>query len=197
MQSALTPITHLRVVPAFSPGRLVRAPVCGSSDGRHMRLLTLIPLPAAIGAMVAAVPAALLLRPESAMPQERAAEAPLPAGDAPAFLMASVQPIDAPRAWATIYHAVEQCAGKTGDFDRIHWAVMNAPLEGPKGATFAFTVGQRIVLVRGDTTYLRHEMLHHILQTAGWQPRALEPGEHYAVPDLHPMPLFGLCTGGH
>ena len=84
-----------------------------------------------------------------------------------------------------------------GDYDAIQWSVMEAPLHGPKGPTYAFTVGRRIVLVRGDTTYLRHEMLHHILEVSGWQPRALEPGEHYTIADLHPMPLFGLCTGGH
>jgi len=122
---------------------------------------------------------------------------PLPAGDAPAFLLASVQPIEAPESWRRIYHEVEQCAGKRGDYDAIRWSVMDAPLQGPKGPTYAFTVGRRIVLVRGDTTYLRHEMLHHILEVSGWQPRAPEPGEHYTIADLHPMPLFGLCTGGH
>ena len=122
---------------------------------------------------------------------------PLPAGDAPAFLLASVQPLKAAASWRRIYHEVEQCAGKRGDYDAIWWSVMQAPLQGPKGATYGFTVGRRIVLVRGDTTYLRHEMLHHILEVSGWQPRALEPGEHYTIADLHPMPLFGLCTGGH
>jgi hypothetical protein len=122
---------------------------------------------------------------------------PLPAGDAPAFLLASVQPVKAPESWRRIYHEVEQCAGRRGDYDAIRWGVMEAPLQGPKGPTYAFTVGRRIVLVRGDTTYLRHEMLHHILEVSGWRPRALEPGEHYTIADLHPMPLFGLCTGGY
>ena len=123
---------------------------------------------------------------------------PFPAGDAPAaFLFASVQPLKAPVAWRRIYHEVERCAGKQGDYDAIRWAVMEAPLLGPKGPTYAFTVGRRIVLVRDDTTYLRHEMLHHILEVSGWRPRLLKPGEHYTIADLHPMPLFGLCTGGH
>ena len=52
------------------------------------------------------------------------------------------------------------------------------------------------IFVRADTTYLRHEMLHHILEVAGWRPRTLKPGERYTIADLHPMPLFGLCTGG-
>ena len=182
-----------------------------------MRVLTLIPSSAAV-AMVALLPAGLLIgaaprtqahsnscQPAVAStavacvdsaPQKATAEAPLPAGDAPAFLFASVQPIKAPDAWRTIYHEVEHCAGKVGDYDQIRWAVIDAPLQGPKGPTYGFTVGSRIVMVRQDTTYLRHEMLHHILQTAGWQPRALKPGEHYTIPDLHPMPLFGLCTGG-
>ncbi len=92
---------------------------------------------------------------------------------------------------------MERCAGKTGNYDAIRWAEMEAPLRGPKGPTYAFTVGRRIVLVRNDTTYLRHEMLHHVLEVSGWHPRALKPGEHYTIADLHPMPLFGLCTGGH
>jgi hypothetical protein len=121
---------------------------------------------------------------------------PLPAGDAPAFLLASVQPLRAPAAWRRLYHEVERCAGKRGSYDAIRWSVMDAPLQGPKGPTYAFTVGQRIVLVRNDTTYLRHEMLHHVLEVAGWHPRPLKPGEHYTIADLHPMPLFGLCTGG-
>jgi hypothetical protein len=129
-------------------------------------------------------------------PQEEADGRPLPAGDAPAFLFASVQPIKAPEMWRTIYHQVERCAGMEGDYDRIRWAVMEAPLQGPKGPTFGFTVGERIVMVRNDTTYLRHEMLHHVLQTAGWQPHSLQPGERYTIADLHPMPLFGLCTAG-
>ena len=162
-----------------------------------MRVLSAIPLSAAIGAMLLLHPGRMYgpTRPAHSEPQEQTAQ-PLPAGDAPAFLFASVQLIHAPEAWRAIYHQVERCAGKVGDYDRIRWAVMEAPLQGPKGPTYGFTVGSRIVLVRSDTTYLRHEMLHHILQTAGWQPRALQPGEHYTIADLHPMPLFGLCTGG-
>jgi hypothetical protein len=120
----------------------------------------------------------------------------LPAGDAPAFLAAAVQPIRAPAEWRRIYRQVERCTGLTGDYDSIRWAVMPAPIQGPKGTTYAFTVDQRIVLVQGDTTYLRHEMLHHILEVAGWRPRTLKDGERYTIADLHPMPLFGLCTAG-
>ncbi|MEA2722995.1 MAG: hypothetical protein QOH59_766 [Gemmatimonadales bacterium] len=155
-----------------------------------MRISTLISLPA-IAATLALLPAA------GSKPRGDTTTRPLPAGDAPAFLFASVQPIKAPDKWRTIYREVERCAGKVGDYDRIRWGVMEAPLMGPKGPTFGFTVGERVVLVRNDTTYLRHEMLHHILQTAGWQPPALRPGEHYTIADLHPMPLFGLCTAGH
>jgi hypothetical protein len=127
-------------------------------------------------------------------PQRETAVRSLPAGDAPAFLFASVQPIKAPQAWRTVYHEVEHCAGMVGDYDQIRWAVMEAPLQGPKGLTYGFNIGSRIVLVRHDTTYLRHEMLHHILQLAGWQPRPLQPGERYSIADLHPMPLFGACA---
>lgn len=179
-----------------------------------MRVLSVIPWSAAFGAIVL-LPAGLLIggAPRTQVhpapcqsrigvacadsePQEGVASRPFPAGDAPAFLFASVQPIKAPEAWRTIYHEVERCAGKVGDYDQVRWAVMDAPLQGPKGPTYGFNVGSRIVLVRQDTTYLRHEMLHHILQIARWEPRLLQPGEHYTIADLHPMPLFGLCTGG-
>ena len=92
-----------------------------------MRVSTVIPLLAAVGAMVALLPAGL------PKPQKGTEERPLPAGDAPAFLFASVQPIRAPEAWRTIYHEVERCAGMVGDYDQIRWAVMDAPLQGPKG----------------------------------------------------------------
>jgi hypothetical protein len=124
-----------------------------------------------------------------------AAAEPMLAGDAPAFLTVSVQPIRAPAEWRNIYREVERCAGLTGNYDSIRWAVMQGPIQGPKGSTYAFTVNQRIVLVQGDTTYLRHEMLHHILEVTGWRPRALKPGERYTIADLHPMPPFGRCTG--
>jgi hypothetical protein len=127
---------------------------------------------------------------------EMSGGAALPAGEAPAFLLAAVQLIEAPGGWREIYHEVEQCAGLAGDYDAINWAVMEAPLQGPDGPTYAFVIGRRIVLVRDDTTYVRHEMLHHILAVGGWRPRTLRPGERYTMADLHPMPLFGLCTGG-
>jgi hypothetical protein len=171
-----------------------------------MRMLPVIPFSAAVGAMVmlagpgaqahshsCRVGAAVACADST---REEAAERALPAGDAPAFLLASVQPLKAPEAWRSVYHEVERCAGKSGDYDRIRWAVMEAPLQGPKGPTYGFNLGDRIVLVRQDTTYLRHEMLHHILQVAGWRPRPLQPGEHYTIAELHPMPLFGLCTAG-
>jgi hypothetical protein len=174
----------------------------------------MIQLSAAIGAMML-LPAGLVVGPSpptlvqsraclsrigvvcaDSKPPERSGERPLPAGDAPAFLFAAVQPIQAPEAWRAIYHEVEHCAAMVGDYDQIRWAVMEAPLQGPKGPTYGFNVGSRIVLVRQDTTYLRHEMLHHILQVAGWQPRPLQPGEQYTIADLHPMAVFGPCTAG-
>ncbi|HEX5831427.1 MAG TPA: hypothetical protein VFY16_10635, partial [Gemmatimonadaceae bacterium] len=98
-------------------------------------------------------------------------------------------------AWRAIYAEVEACAARRGNFDAIRWAVMAAPLRGPDGPTYAFTHGDRIVLVQGDTTYLRHEMLHHILETSGWRPRPLAEGEQYTIEDLHPAPMFDACTG--
>jgi hypothetical protein len=182
-----------------------------------MRVLSVIPLSAAVRAMAALFLAGLLIGVASetqaqsnpcrsrigAAPvacadselQHRAGERPLPAGDAPAFLFAAVQPITAPESWRAVYHEVERCAGMAGDYDQVRWAVMEAPLQGPRGLTYGFNVGSRIVLVRQDTTYLRHEMLHHILQVGGWQPTTLRPGESYSIADLHPMPLFGVCVG--
>lgn len=151
----------------------------------------------ATGLLIASLVFGLALNAHGAVRQPTVASVAIPAGDAPVFLLASVQPLSAPASWRRIYHEVEQCAGRRGDYDAIRWGVMEAPLQGPKGPTYAFTVGRRIVLVRGDPTYLRHEMLHHILEISGWHPRALKPGEHYTIADLHPMPLFGLCTGGH
>jgi hypothetical protein len=148
-----------------------------------------------IGIVVAALAAASL--PGAAQDTHPAPMQPLPAGDAPEYLRAFVQPIVAPVAWRRIYHEVERCAGTSGDYARVRWAVMAAPLSGEKGPTYAFTIRDRIVLVRNDTTYLRHEMLHHILQVSGWNPRPLGKGEHYSVADLHPQPPFGRCTGGH
>jgi hypothetical protein len=165
------------------------------SDGAIMRLLAVLPSLAVAGVVLTAS----ALAPRVGAPHHaevRPRPQPFPAGDAPAFLLASVQPMTPPAAWRTIYHQVEQCAGKRGDYDAVRWSVMEAPLQGPKGPTYAFTVGRRIVLVRNDTTFLRHEMLHHVLVVAGWHPRPLRPGERYTIADLHPMPLFGLCTGG-
>jgi hypothetical protein len=160
-----------------------------------MRMSSMMSLAAAVGAMTL-LPLGLRL---TADPPFRTDSEPLPlaAGDPPPFLFAAVQPIHAPAVWRAIYRQVERCAGMSGNYDRIRWAVMAAPLQGPKGPTFGFTIGDRIVLVQNDTTYLRHEMLHHVLLTAGWQPRTLGPGEKYTSADLHPMPLFGLCTRGN
>jgi hypothetical protein len=120
----------------------------------------------------------------------------LRAGEGSGFLFAFVQPV-APRPdWREIYTEVEQCAGLHGNFDAVKWSVIPEPLQGLKGPTYAFTIGNRIVLVQNDTTYLRHEMLHHILEVSGWHPRGLKAGEHYSVADLHPREVFGRCTGG-
>jgi hypothetical protein len=126
-----------------------------------MRVLTVIPLSAAVGAIVAVLPAGLLIgsaprtqthsnpcRPPigavaaacaDSEPQEGPGQRPLPAGDAPAFLFASVQPIKAPESWRTIYREVERCAGMVGDYEQIRWAVMDAPLQGPTGPTYGST----------------------------------------------------------
>src|SRR3954471_9209473 len=102
-----------------------------------MRMVSVMSLSAALGAIVL-LPAAIKLtappeipvRPTACTagtgpagvacadsePQDTAAERPLPAGDAPAFLLASVQPIKAPAEWRAIYQQVERCAGMDGDY---------------------------------------------------------------------------------
>ena len=121
---------------------------------------------------------------------------PLRAGEGSGFLFAFVQPVAAPEEWRAVYAEVEQCAGLKGNYDAVKWSVIPEPLQGLKGPTYAFTIGNRIVLVRNDTTYLRHEMLHHILEVSGWRPPTLKPGEQYTIAELHPKSVFGRCTGG-
>ena len=141
-----------------------------------MRVLSSRTRSSAIGVLLAQMTMALLIAGE--LEAQAASTAPvMAAGDASAFRVAFVQPIEAPGTWREIYREVERCAGKSGAYDSVRWAAIQAPLHGPEGPTFAFTVGSRIVLVRNDTTYLRHEMLHHILEVAGWQPRSLSAGE--------------------
>lgn len=152
---------------------------------------------AVVGVMLVPATVALLAGvPHRAAAQVGARPPALPAGDAPAFLKAYVQPVRVPAQWRRIYHEVERCAGRVGNYDAINWGVIEAPLQGPKGPTYGFTLGNRVVLVRNDTTYLRHEMLHHVLEVSGWRPRPLGPGQQYTIADLHPMPLFRVCTGG-
>ena len=110
-----------------------------------MGVFSIVPWTAMVG------PMALLLLAAPLPAQEPAAKHSLPAGEFPAFLLVSVQPITAPRAWRAVYHEVERCAGMKGDYDQIRWAVMEAPLHGPSGPTYGFNVGSRIVLVRQDT----------------------------------------------
>lgn len=121
---------------------------------------------------------------------------PLRAGEGSGFLFAFVQPVAPPEEWRAVYAEVEACAGLKGNYDAVKWSVIPEPLQGLKGPTYAFTIGNRIVLVRNDTTYLRHEMLHHILEVSGWHPRTLKPGEQYSIAELHPKQVFGRCTGG-
>lgn len=103
----------------------------------------------------------------------------------------------APAAWRAIYAQVEACAGMPeGRYDGIRWFWADSAIASSSGGW-----GQRdyygealeperiIILIRGDTTYLRHEMLHDVLYQHGWRPPA---GASYA--DLHPSPPFGVCA---
>lgn len=131
-------------------------------------------------------------------PADRVASAGslLPTNGSDLLRLAAPRQLTPPRSWRSVYREVAQCASMQGDYDAIQWGEMEGPLRGPTGTTYAFTTGSLIVLIQGDTTYLRHEMLHHVLTVAGWHPRRLAPGEHYTIADLHPMPPFGLCSGG-
>ena len=111
-----------------------------------------------------------------------------------------VEAFTPPPEWAAIYAQVEACAGMPeGDFAGIKWFwVLNADTQtgwvsGPGAA--AHTWGMMLepqreaYLIHGDTTQLRHEMLHDILVQHGWR-----PPPNATVEDTHPSPPFGVCA---
>src|SRR4051794_12232211 len=77
------------------------------SDGAIMRILAALPWSAVAGIVLTAGTLAPRVEapPHAAVrsqPEVRSQPQPFPAGDAPAFLLASVQPLDAPAAWRII-----------------------------------------------------------------------------------------------
>ena len=157
-----------------------------------MKALTLIPLgqPSQYGGAPPAHPASEAL---DAVPTA-SPEGTFPAGGPPAFLFASVQPSGAGSVADDL-----PCGGAL----RGRWETTPDPLvrrpsrcRDPRGSTFAFTVGERIVLVRNDT---------HLPKARDAAPRAPDRGMGATYtcvlranthPGPAPMPLFGLCTGG-
>ncbi len=108
-----------------------------------------------------------------------------------------------PQSWRAIYAEVETCAGRPqGQFDGITWYWVETgggPWVGEGGLpTYGMTrpESRRIYLIHGDTTVLRHEMLHDVLWQSGWRPTPSGPNGTFTHADLHPAPPFGLCSGG-
>jgi len=107
-----------------------------------------------------------------------------------------------PPSWRAIYAQVEQCAGRPeGQYDGIRWYWVETgggPWQGEGGATYGMTrpESRQIYLIHGDTTVLRHEMLHDVLWQSGWRPTPSGPNGTFTHADLHPAPPFGLCSGG-
>lgn len=114
-----------------------------------------------------------------------------------------VEAFTPPDTWRSIYEQVESCAGRPqGQYDGIRWfwvdGTNGGPWQGENGNTYGMTIPEdrRIYLIHGDTTYLRHEMLHDVLFQSGWRPTPSGPNGTFTRSDLHPAPPFGLCTGG-
>ncbi len=192
-------MTAVTVAMMLVGGTAVRAPARHASKAAAANAATAlnaVKAPTAPSGRVAKAASGNMARSSAGGDRAVARGRPLRAGEGSGFLFAFVQPVAAPEEWRAVYAEVEACAGLKGNYDAVKWSVIPEPLQGLKGPTYAFTIGNRIVLVRNDTTYLRHEMLHHILEVSGWHPRTLRPGEQYSIAELHPKSVFGRCTGG-
>lgn len=93
-----------------------------------------------------------------------------PAGDVP---------MKAPASYRTWWARTEACSGRTGDFDRVQWFVVDGPGFTCPGGTCAghWESSHRIYLAgdwRSSEMVVRHEMLHELLGRPG-----------------HPDPPFG------
>lgn len=92
-----------------------------------------------------------------------------------------------------LYHEVERCAGRLGDFQGLEWYVTAHLIVSPTGErTWGWwrraPDGRRqVVLIAGDSTELRHEILHDVLWVSGWRPSGPDD-------DGHPKPWFGRCA---
>lgn len=100
--------------------------------------------------------------------------------------------------WAAVYQAVELCAKRKGDYGAIEWYETGHSWRGEGGTTMGLWRHNgrgkpEIILIAGDTTYLRHEILHDILYRSGWRPDPVK-----VPPDpnrLHPAKYFGSEPG--
>lgn len=93
-----------------------------------------------------------------------------PAGDAP------IKPLSLYREW---WARTEACSGRTGDFDRISWFVVEGPgFACPGGVCAGHWESTHRIFLAGDyrqnEMVVRHEMLHELLGRPG-----------------HPDPPFG------
>ena len=101
----------------------------------------------------------------------------LPAGCG--FEPAGDVPMKVPTLYRTWWARTEACSGRTGDFDRVQWFVVDGPGFACPGGTCAghWESSHRIYLAgdyRNSEMVVRHEMLHELLGRPG-----------------HPDPPFG------
>lgn len=109
-----------------------------------------------------------------------------------------VMRVPAESSWVQMYHEVEKCSGRWGDVESVKWYITDHPVEGdlgtwehPKPSGVSFGIwrvledgSRQIVIMRNDTTTIRHEILHDVLWVNGRRGTALD----------HPEPPFGLCA---
>lgn len=81
---------------------------------------------------------------------------------------AGAEPMDPPASYRDWWAMVESCAGRTGNFDAIHWySIQLMWIDGQLAAGIWFQSGNRIVMASPwllDGGAVRHEMLHALLQ---------------------------------
>jgi len=110
-----------------------------------------------------------------------------------------------PPGWRAVYHEVAVCANLTDrGYDKIAWYWVNTAGEkfwrSENGDT-VYAVSEpkatppRILMPTGDTTNIRHEMLHVILNENGWHPSI--PEAYVTQRELHPGPWYEYRQKDH
>lgn len=97
-----------------------------------------------------------------------------------------------PPSFERVYHEVEACSGRRGEFAQVEWYWMPGPIALASRQVTGFWKDRRIVMIRDDTSHVRHESLHDVLYVSGWRPVA---GAR-TYEDGHPHPPFGWCAPG-